>query len=301
MNRALAVIVAAAWLGACGEEDQGFDDEAGAVESQEQRATAEACGLALEWTADERTFLGGGRAEIQEPRPESVVQTGLDARRGTRSIRSALRYGEPQVAGGPRAETAILGDAAASRFRPGDSRYYGFSIRIPENWVDDGDAADILFQWKSIADSGEDGSSKSPHMYLGVKHDDMLLRITSDARRNSTASSPKEETEVLVPAFISPQARWHDFVVRVRWSYQADGDIRVWHKRSTDDTYRTVVNKSGPNMQNDAAAGYVKWGIYKPAWRQGPSRVSLRSVMHDNIRIGRSFGAVDPSRASCQP
>jgi len=48
------------------------------------------------------------------------------------------------------------------------------------------------------------------------------------------------------------------------------------------------------DQHNDDAAGYIKWGINKPAWLDGPTAPTVRVVMHDEIRVGESFGAVEP-------
>lgn len=60
---------------------------------------------------------------------------------------------------------------------------------------------------------------------------------------------------------------------------------------------RQYASRSGPNSLNDddTTFGYLKWGIYKPAWSSGPTNVPSRSVFHDNVAVGASFGEVDPS------
>ena len=56
------------------------------------------------------------------------------------------------------------------------------------------------------------------------------------------------------------------------------------------------MDTAGPNMYN--RDGYLKWGIYKPGWKQHPelTNVTERMVWHDNIRIGFSTEMVDPDR-----
>jgi hypothetical protein len=57
-----------------------------------------------------------------------------------------------------------------------------------------------------------------------------------------------------------------------------------------------VADEYGPNTYNDAEStiGYLKWGIYKPSWRTGPSDVASRALFHDNVAVGDSFTAVNP-------
>jgi hypothetical protein len=60
--------------------------------------------------------------------------------------------------------------------------------------------------------------------------------------------------------------------------------------------WEKVADEYGPNTYNDAEStiGYLKWGIYKPSWRTGPSDVASRAVFQDNVAVGDSFTAVNP-------
>ena len=63
------------------------------------------------------------------------------------------------------------------------------------------------------------------------------------------------------------------------------------YRTSKEEDYRRVVTVYGPNMYN--REGYLKWGIYKPAWQQGGGyNVTMRKVWHDNVRIGVSWQEV---------
>jgi hypothetical protein len=136
---------------------------------------------------------------------------------------------------------------------------------------------------------------KSPNVYLAIKRTELVLRITSDATSISTPDTELKEQALLVGDLDYGQGTWHDFVFHVVWSYEGqDGLIEAWHKRADHTGYRKVLEKLGPNMHNDVLEGYVKWGIYKPAWRTGPTAPTVRIDMHDEIRVGQSFGAVEP-------
>lgn len=250
--------------------------------------------LALEFTYDAPPDVTGGTIELQGSETWSLTQPTGSGRVGERGVRSELRYGDPEAYGGPRAETAVVGNSA-SRYAAGDSFYYGFSVHVPAGWVDDGGVEDIMFQWHNIPDSDAGEASKSPNLFLGIKNDQFILRITSDANPVSTADSPLKEQALLLGDLDYTQGTWHDFVFHVVWSYEGqDGLIEAWHKRADQTGYRKVLEKIGPNMHNDLLKGYVKWGIYKPQWRTGPTAPSVRIDMHDEIRVGQSFGAVEP-------
>ncbi len=271
----------------------------GAVNADARAPDVEACSqaadgaLALEFTYDATPNVTGGTIELQSSETWSLTQPVGSGRIGDRGIRSELRYGDEEAYGGPRAETAVVG-ASTSRYAAGGDFFYGFSVYVPAGWVDDGGVEDIMFQWHNIPDSGE--PPKSPNMFLGIKRDELILRITSDATEISTADSPLKEQALLVDGLDYTTGTWHDFVFHVVWSYQGfDGLIEAWHKQADETGYRKVLEKVGPNMHNDDLAGYVKWGIYKPAWRNGPTAPSVRVVGHDEIRVGTSFGAVEPA------
>ncbi len=248
--------------------------------------------LALEYTYDAPPDITGGTIELQGSEAWSLTSPAGSGRVGTLGVRSELRYTDPQAYGGPRAETAVLG-ASESRYAPGDSFYYGFSVHVPAGWIDDGGYEDIMFQWHNIPDTNE--AAKSPNLFLAIKRTEFVLRITSDATAISTPATELKEQASLVGDLHYDVGTWHDFVFHVVWSYQGqDGLIEAWHKRADQTGYRKVLEKIGPNMHNDVAKGYVKWGIYKPQWRTGPTAPSVRVDMHDEIRVGQSFGAVEP-------
>lgn len=248
--------------------------------------------LALEVTYDAPADLTGGTFELQGSETWSLTEPDGSGRVGARGVRSELRYGDHEAYGGARAETAVVGEST-SRYATGDSSFYGFSVWLPAGWVDDGDVEDILFEWHDISDTDEAG--KAPNLVVAVQRDELLARITSDANATSTPATELVERRLLVDGLDTTQGTWHDFVFHVVWSYDAQGGlVEAWTKRADETSYRKVLEKPGPNQHNDEVAGYIKWGINKPAWRDGPTAPTVRVVMHDEIRVGVSFGAVEP-------
>ena len=211
-------------------------------------------------------------------------------RTGTYSLKSHLKYGDPQVFGGTRAETDTLA-CPPTLFNHGDSVYYGFSIYILSDLENDGDNDDILFQWKAISDECDDVDGA--HMFLTIRGDTFSLRINSDENGCSKTNTLDPDREPLGNLI---RGRWNDFVVQVNWNYlPGNGRVRVWLKSNTQSNYALVADRLGPNMRNDSHDGYLKWGIYKPSWNTGPTAVSQRQFWHDNVRVGSTFAQVDPS------
>lgn len=214
------------------------------------------------------------------------------ARRGTYALRADLRYGDPQVAGGTRAESHTL-RMPATHYRAGDTRYYGVSIYIPSTWRTD-TREDAVFQWHKLKDSCDD-PVRGPSAFLAVMpNGTWRLRTNHDANACSTPTSVGKPAHDLGPA---TPGRWHDFVFHIKWSYTDTGTVQVWHKTDLTTTWTKVLNATGANTYNDqsTSVGYLKWGIYKPAWNTTPTAVTQRLVWHDNIAVGDTFTDVDPS------
>lgn len=280
------------------EDEESYADEVSETLEQGVAGTGP-CGLQLQWTSDATPFLGSGTVENQEPTSTAVADVTTKFRTGTKGIRSVLSYDDPEVFGGPRAETAVVGAGGQSRYKAGDTVYYGFSVYIAPGWVNDSDKTDIIFQLHSAADPGE--ASHSPNMFVAVKRDELVLRVTSDSNAISTATSPVPQQFTITKLNLTTGG-WHDIIMQVRWAHSGtSGVTKVWQKLSTASAYALKVNQTGPNMHNDSTAGFVKWGIYKPDWRNGPTLVSSRTVFHDNIRVGPTYNSVNPANATCVP
>ncbi|MEU4449052.1 polysaccharide lyase [Actinosynnema sp. NPDC050801] len=243
---------------------------------------------------EDGTTSSGTDIGLNECCPHSIGVTTSVSRTGNHAIRSRLRYGDPEVeVGGTRAESHTLG-MEDTYFRSGGSAYYGFSVYIPSTWRNDR-AEDIVFQWKPWPDACE--TDKAPSAFLTTRPSGVWrLRVNSDGGRCSTPGSTTSTSSDF--ADVRP-GRWHDFVFRFKWSHGDDGITEVWHQTHENPGWRQVVAKTGPNTFNDdeTTYGYLKWGIYKPAWNTGPTDVTDRTVAHDNVAIGTSFSAVDPSVA----
>jgi len=246
--------------------------------------------LALDLTYETGQLApAGSGVTVTAPRRDAATIATDTVRDGMYAARFELRDDDTMVDGGTRSESHAV-DCRACRYEAGDTTFYGFSIFIPEGWVNDGVYSDFLYQWHSAPDRALGESGKNPNMALAMKRNDFVLRITHDDARVSTADSVTKEQVTLVS---DVEAGWHDFVFKVDWSYQEDGAVTAWHKMSDTISYDTVLDKDGANMHNDQFAGFVKWGIYKPSWNGNETTSeSSRFVYHDNIRIGDSLRAV---------
>ncbi|MEV0620294.1 polysaccharide lyase [Nonomuraea sp. NPDC050404] len=245
----------------------------------------------LRFTYEDGRISSGTALEVNKCCGHSLGIKSL-ARTGKYAVMSQVRYGDPAVEGGVRAESHTLRNTA-SHFRSGSTAYYGFSIYIPSTWQKDS-REDIVFQWKPWRDTCE--AQKWPSAFLTVQPTGKFqLRVNSDAGRCSTAESLKKDSYDLTD--VQP-GRWHDFVFRIRWSHGDDGAITGWHQTHKTPGWKRVVSATGANTFNDDATtkGYLKWGLYKPAWNTAPTLVQERVIFHDNVAVGASFNAVNPAK-----
>jgi hypothetical protein len=253
-------------------------------------ATSAATGT-LRFTYENGEISSGTELEVNKCCTHSLRISSL-GRTGQRAVMSQLKYGDPAVEGGVRAESHTLHNEA-SHFRSGTTAYYGFSIYIPSTWEKDS-REEIVFQWKPWRDKCEE--QKWPSAFLAVQPTGKFqLRVNSDGNRCSTSASLQRASYNL--ADVQP-GRWHDFVFHIKWSHGSDGALTGWHQTHKTPGWKKVVSATGANTFNDDAGteGYLKWGLYKPAWNTAPTLVQNRVIFHDNVAVGTSFNAVDPAK-----
>lgn len=261
------------------------------AEAEEPTATADAA-LRVDY---ETGTLDSGHPALgldNQCCPGTSLQVTDLARTGGHAIRSHLRYGDAMVKGGTRAESHTI-KMPETLFGSGTSAYYGFSVYVPSTWKADS-REDIVFQWHNWPDSCE--ASKVPSAFLSIQPSGKWrLRVNSDAHACSTAGSIVKTSADLADV---KTGQWNDFVFRFAWSSGDDGEIEAWHQSSKALGWQHVLpTRKGANTFNDVGnRGYLKWGIYKPAWNDAPTNVDARVLVHDNIAVGSGFDAVDPSR-----
>jgi hypothetical protein len=222
---------------------------------------------------------------------DSVQSAEFSRTGGGEAFRSYLRYGDAPVADGVRAETHTA-RWDASRFGTGDVAYYGFSVYLVSTWETDSDE-DIVFQWHTEPEDCD--LDKPPSAFLSLQPEGVWrLRVNDDDSACSTGGSFTRSGFDLAEA---EAGRWHDFVFAFKWDATDAGGIRVWHQTDLDPGWEEVLDVAGANtFADDEASGYLKWGLYKPAWNLAPTDVDARVIYHDNIAFGDGFDAVDPSR-----
>lgn len=167
------------------------------------------------------------------------------------------------------------------RFDIGQEYWIGFSVFVPDGFVMDVDKlSDIVFQVQATPDKGE--TFRSPILALDVNADEWVITSRWDTRAASPPQNLFEgEDSTPVGSVIPSIGRWTDWVINVKWSWQADGFLRVWKNG------QRVLQRTGPNCSNDKLGPYLAMGLYKWPWRSPsrPANTDERLFYHDELRI----------------
>ncbi len=223
--------------------------------------------------------------------PKAIEEAGLvrivDA--PVRAGKHSIRFEVPRRPGSFRSEIAMQGVPLFSDY------WYGFSIFIPADWVDDPQDGDIVAQWHGSAGTDKkqfkvegDGKGRPP-VALALKGNIWHITLNSsdavvkDAKDWEKFATKREQ----FPLAAFRKGVWTDWVFHMRWSYKADGLVEVWQDG------KQVLTHSGPNCYNDPNGPYFKIGIYHPAWKDFEAEkmaqqkviISSKVIYHDEIRV----------------
>jgi hypothetical protein len=183
--------------------------------------------------------------------------------------RSRDRYPDRTEVSGPHAEI-------------GKEYWYGFSVFLPEDYVPDR-IWEIVAQWQGVPDTDIGEKWRNPVLALSTTDGRWGWVNRWDAKRN-TFQSGKREYGGIHEYDLGSYERgvWTDWVVHVKWSYEADGFLQVWKNG------RKVIDQTGPNAFNDAQGPFFKMGLYK-GWgdpKKQSDAVDKRTLYHDQFRMG---------------
>jgi hypothetical protein len=180
-------------------------------------------------------------------------------------------------------------------FRAGDEVWYGFSVYIPSDWVNDSQDQEILQQVHNTPDNKPGTSSpnwnvaRSPFLALVGENGTFRWSSRANAARYGASGWVQYPREDYVYTGSMKKGGWTDWVVHAKWSYQSDGRLEIWRDGVK------VVSRTGPNTYNERNPGFFKLGLYKWTWRN--TKVSKRIIQYDALKIagkGGSYSMVAP-------
>ncbi|MGK7912995.1 MAG: DUF4347 domain-containing protein [Synechococcus sp.] len=210
-------------------------------------------------------------------------------------VRFDLRRGDPKVSNKHRAE--LVPKLNGVRF--GQTYTYEFKNFIPNDWKNDG-SAETIAQWHGRPDRNLGEPFRRAAMALRVKGGRYALVIRSDSDRVTNTKQKGTFKEVDPWSGNLQKGRWVSWRFQIKWSHRGDGFVRVFQNG------KQVLNYNGANSYNDAAAPYMKFGIYKPDWTVSPgkSSTSRRVLYYDDIKFTpgatSSSGSLPPEPSSRQ-
>ena len=154
------------------------------------------------------------------------------------------------------------------RSKPGDEKYYGFSVLLPEQFESGKEYFFSVTQWHGY-------DTDIPPLTLEYVHG--KLQMHRGRGRNIIMLGSVEK------------GRWFDMVFHVKWSANEDGFVEVWK----DDVL--ISRSKGPTLNGPAAKGFKQYGTYvKFGGYRGKYIKSIQSFYLDEYRIGNSYAEVVP-------
>ena len=132
-------------------------------------------------------------------------------RAGQYAARFELRSDDPEVFdGGMRSEVmpSSNDNYSGKFFDPvGSERWYGFSIFLPDDWVED-IAPEIVAQWHAQPDFNLGDNWQSPPLAIAVEEDVWKINIRWDSRQVTSGNSAEGEKTVWSESY--PTGVWTD-------------------------------------------------------------------------------------------
>jgi hypothetical protein len=228
------------------------------------------------WQAGfEGGLLDGWRGIQQLETTANTARTDTKApREGERSARFEVQPGDLVPGGTARQQIwdAKTPDGSLLHFTEGQDLYFGFSLRLREDYPMDPGKWQVLASW-----------------YSGSRGQGPLKLSTSFERDSFRLEGPNGNAVYWRGPVV--KGVWLDFVVRVKFSTDpAVGFLEVWYKRPQDSALVKQTMSNGTQRQRFATLGtgatyaYLKAGLYRDRSFTTPS-----VAWFDAWRIARSL------------
>ncbi len=157
---------------------------------------------------------------------------------------------------------------------PGSEYWYGWSLYIPENYINVYPTKVALGQFHQ----------KNSHVVW------MFQNSNGGYHLDNQVGGHTAEYDILIPER-DLRGRWHKIEVHVRWSTDRSGFMRVW----VNDKQK--VDYKGQTM--DASRVYFKYGIYRSFLSRyknakNTNEVPAQKVYYSNVKRGKSRKEIEP-------
>jgi uncharacterized protein (TIGR03382 family) len=212
------------------------------------------------WKGDFETGNLSQWTRLQSVASDRLLVVSDVVREGRYALKATVRKGDDPIdASGNRNELVYM-----SRETPGTEYFYKWSTLFPTNYPS-ANAWQVFAQWH------QEGCCGSPPLEFFIVGEEMRMRVGGSSGK------------VLWRAPLE-RGRWHDFVMRVKWSSDAKVGFVELYKDG-----KLAVPKTMAATQFGSEKNYLKLGLYRDS-----SISPVGVVYHDGFAIGTTLQDVMP-------
>lgn len=179
-------------------------------------------------------------------------------------------------------------------FTIGNEYWIGFSIFLADGYHSSTGSCDWIVHHQYHGDPDRpptcdpDEPWRNPVLSIQTVGGDWQLASRYDSRQRTPASGNYEGKHFEKYCAFST-GQWLNFVINVKWSYGADGFLKIWKNGVLETDF------TGGNCYNDDKGPYLQNGIYSYCLDQGQTV----TIYYDELRIGdsnSSYSEVAPGK-----
>jgi hypothetical protein len=230
----------------------------------QQKANKEGNPILFEENFEKEEKLIGLHKQFATPHAFEVVTTPVYE--GKYSGKFELRYGDPRSTKSGRRSEILFPEINEKE------RWYGFSVFFPSDGYQDDEDSEIITQWHNCCGT--------PTLSLRNTNGRLNLRVGNDRRLKGRYWNNFDFGPV-------PKDQWMRFVFHIIHADGEEGLVEVWRDGEK------LVSHQGPNMEIGNDLPRWKLGIYKSTWDEKATKVSLRKIYFDFIKLAGPTGSLE--------
>ncbi len=178
-------------------------------------------------------------------------------------------------------------NASSNLGQRGNTRFYGFALRLPANWENMNDRDSYFCQNIANYNGNCSGSQDEfePTFFFGARGSNFKrIYYTGNPCGNNGTGNPGNLRSII-------KNSWVRVIYQAKWSSGSDGVMKVWINGTK------YFDRTGANTFPYTQPMAFKAGIYIPGWKnsKGSSSQSEKKTWMDHFRVGTSYNEVNPS------